>query len=179
MIPQITQEKLNQLAQQYASQLLSQVKAVLSQPAYRNSGELQESLKIVVTPATATEAPTILLTYADQGFYIGYKSPKWTQLPNIEKLKKWAETKSLSMGDIPGYEYGTASKLTEEKRKERIVWAIAKNKRKEDTWKQKKWKNAAGLGDLLKALNESTIQAWAKDVEKLLAEAISQGAVLS
>lgn len=179
MIPQITQEKLNALADQYARQLLNQVKEVLSQPAYHNSGELEESLKISITKATATEAPVILLTYADQGFFIGYKNPQWTSLPNVDKIKKWALIKTLSIGDIPGYTYGTAPNITDEKKIERIAWAIAKNKRKEDTWKQKKWKNASGLGDLLRSLNENTIKAWIKDVETILAESITTGAIMS
>jgi len=179
MIPKITQTKLDAIAERYAAKLLADVKAVFDRPDYRNQGELADSLKVSVTKCTDRESPKIILTYADQGFYIGYKSPQWTKLPKIERLKKWAETKTISLGDIPGYEYGSASNISVEKQKERIVWAIAKNKRKEDTWKQKKWKNAAGLGDLLKDLNQSTIITYANDVENMLADAISKGKVVS
>jgi hypothetical protein len=179
MIPKITQQKLDAIAQKYAARLLADVKAVLNTPQYKNSGELESSLKILVVPATDLEAPKIILTYADQGFYLGYKNPQWTKVPDIEKLKKWAETKVTDLGDIPGYEYGTASRLPIEKQKERIVWAIAKNKRKEDTWKPRKWKNAAKLGNLLSDLNVDTLSAYAKDVENLLADAISKGTAVS
>lgn len=179
MIPAATQQLLNELAHKYGNELINNVRNVLSQPAYRNSGELADSLKLIITPATDTEAPTIVLTYADQGFFIGYKNPQWTKLPNIEKLKKWAETKITSLGDIPGYEYGTASSLSVEKQRERIVWAIAKDKRKEDTWKPKKWKNAARLGDILSMINKDTIEVWRKQVEEVLANSITTGQELS
>jgi hypothetical protein len=179
MIPSITQAKLNQLADDYAQKLLANVKQVFEQPEYRSSDELLNSLSIQVTRATSDEPPRIILTYADQGFFIGYKNPQWTKLPIIEKLKQWADSPSFSVGSIPGYKSGTASGLSVEKQKERIVWAIAKNKRKEDTWKQKKWKNAAGLGDLLSALNKDTLQSFAKDIEKILVDGIAKGTVMS
>lgn len=179
MIPKLTQQKLDALAERYAARLLADVKAVLNTPQYKNSGELESSLKIIVIPSTELEAPKIILTYADQGFYLGYKSPQWTKIPNIDKLNKWAATKTFDLGDIPGYEYGTASRLPIEKQKERIVFAIAKNKRKEDTWKPRKWKKAARLGDLLSDLNVDTLSAYAKDIENLLADAISKGTVVS
>lgn len=179
MIPKSIQEQLNQLAHKYAQQLLSQVTGVLSQPQYQAEGELAESLKVSVTPSTDTQAPVILLTYADQGFFIGYKNPQWSTLPNIEKLTKWTQVKNISLGDIPGYTYGTAPNLSDEKKKERIAFAIAKNKLKTDSWKPKRWKNAANLGELLRDLNNDTIQAWVKEVETILAHSITTGQVLS
>jgi hypothetical protein len=172
VIPKITQKKLDQLAAQYGDTLLKDIREVLGQPQYRNKGELFESLRLSLSNATDSEPPVILLEYADQGFYLGYKSPKWVKLPNIEKLKEWAATKVFRT--IPGYESGTSS-IPEFKKRERVAWAIAWNQRKNDAWRQRKWKNEAGLGSLLQKLNSDTIQAYAKDVEKLLADAISQG----
>lgn len=179
MIPKITQSKLDALAQQYATRLQRDVKQVFNQPGYRNSGELEGSVEVTVSKSTDKEAPVIVLTYADQGFYLGYKNPQWTKLPDIDKLKEWAKDRNLDFGNIPGYAYGTAPNLSDEKKAARIVWAIAKNKRKEDTWKPRKWKNAAKLGDLLKDLNTTTLQAYAKDMEELLAGALANGTVLS
>lgn len=175
MIPLITQQKLDAIAEQYGAQLMNDIQDVLNQPQFRNSGELAESLKLKITKASNKEAPKIIVEYAEQGFFIGYKSPRWTSLPKISELEKWAETKTFSF--VPGY--SNKPNIPEYKIKERIVWAIAKDKRKNDTWKQKKWKKAAGLGDVLKALNTTTMQAYVRDVETILADAISTGTVLS
>jgi hypothetical protein len=179
MIPKITQAKLDDIANHYAEKLLADVKQVFSTPDYKNTSELFDSLKVTVTKATDTEAPVIVLTYADQGFFLGYKNPQWTKLPNIEKFLKWGNRRDLDMNNIPGYAYGSAPNLSEEQKVSRIVWAIAKNKRKEDTWKQKKWKNKAKLGDLLKLLNKDTLTSFAKDVEAILVKSIVTGTVLS
>jgi len=179
MIPKVTQIKLDALASAYAARLLANVRQVFGQPQYSNSGELEDSVKVVTTRATETESPVIILTYADQGFFLGYKNPQWTKLPDINELIEWGEQRGLDFGNIPGYTYGTAPNLSDEKKVERIIWAIAKNKRREDTWKPKKWKNAAKLGDLLKNLNADTMKAYVTDVENLLAESISEGLVLS
>ncbi|HMG90754.1 MAG TPA: hypothetical protein VK589_11865 [Chryseolinea sp.] len=179
MIPKITQQKLDALAQQYATRLLGDVKEVFNRPEYINSGELADSVQVTIIKSTDNDAPVIALTYADQGFFIGYKNPQWTKLPVVAELEKWAAKRGLDFGNIPGYTYGTAPGLSTEKKIERIAWAIAKNKRKEDTWKQKKWKKSANLGDLLKDLNTETIAAYARDIEGLLADAISKGTAVS
>jgi len=174
MIPVQTQKKLDELAGHYSKKLLSDVYKVLSSSKYRRSGKLLDSLHIVVSRATQTEAPVILLRYADQGYYIGYKSPQWTRLPPVDDLLEWAKNISFA-GPIPGYKANSSSNLPPWKAKERIVWAIAKNKRKFDTWKAKPWKREAKLSDLLKDLNKSTIEAWVEDVEQILSDAISKG----
>lgn len=179
MIPKITQQKLDILAQAYATRLMTDVKEVLSKPEYQNSGELADSIQVTITKANDNDAPVIILTYADQGFFLGYKSPQWTKLPVVAELEKWAAQRGLDFSKIPGYTFGTAPRLSTEKKINRIVWAIAKDKRKEDTWKQKKWKKAANLGEILKDLNASTLEAYARDMETLLASAIVDGTVLS
>ena len=175
MIPVETQKQLDQLAIKYANELYGRVKNVLGSPQFRNTGELEESLKLEITKATDKDAPVIILHYADQGYYLNYKSPSWVKQPNVEKLMKWAETKTF--GNIPGYT-GTPN-IPEYKQKLRIAFAIAKDKRKNDTWKPKRWKKAAGLGELLKNINVDVMEAYRKDVENILAKAISTGTVLS
>lgn len=179
MIPKITQSKLDALAAKYAEKLKRDVETVLSNPEFMNTGELADSIEVSITKATDQEAPLIVLTYADQGYFLNYRNPQWTKLPTIAKLEKWGSARGLDFGNIPGYEYGTAPNLSDEKKVERIVWAIAKNKRKEDSWKPRLWKRKANLVDFLNKLNNETVQAYAKDVETILAEAISMGMVLS
>jgi len=179
MIPKITQSKLDDIAERFASKLESDVKTLFSKPEYRSTNELLDSVAVKVTKASDTEAPLVILTYADQGYFIGYKNPQWTKLPNVDKLLEWIRSKKLDLGRIPGYSSGTAPNLTDEQRNSRIVWAIAKNQRKEDTWRPKRWKNSIKLSDLLKSLNDETLTAYTKDVETLLAGAIANGTVLA
>lgn len=175
MIPKQTQEQLNQIAAKYARHLYDNVKRLFSTPAYRNTGELDESLKVHWTACTDNEPPVIVLEYADQGYFLGYRKPQWTRLPNIANLEKWAQTKRFTT--IPGY--NGSSNLPEYKIQQRVAWAIAWDKRKNDTWKPKRWKKAANLGQLLKQLNAETTQAYTHDIEKILADSISTGSVMS
>lgn len=179
MIPKVTQHKLDALATKYADKLKRDVQSVLSNPEFMNTGELADSIEVTVTKASDKEAPLIILTYADQGYFLNYRNPQWTKLPTIDKLEKWAAARGLDFGNIPGYAYGTAPNLTDEQKEKRIVWAIAKNKRKEDSWKPRLWKRKAKLVDFLNALNDETVKAYAKDIEAILAESISTGMVLS
>jgi hypothetical protein len=58
------------------------------------------------------------------------------------------------------------------------MWAIAKDKRKNDTFKRKPWRKKA-LSQVLKDMNRETLETYRKEVEDILAESISTGAVLS
>ncbi len=176
MIPAATQTELNSIAQKYATELLGRVQGVLSGNEYKNKGELLDSLKVSVIPSTDNDAPIILLEYADQGYFIGYKNPQWTKLANVGNLEEWAQTKTFSK--IPGY--GTSStSLPLYKQQQRVAYAIAIDKQKNDAWKPKRWKRAAGLGDLLKSINAESMEAYVKACELILAKAITTGEVLS
>lgn len=179
MIPKQIQPKLNELAREYAEKLYASAKEVLSKDEFRNTGELVDSLRVSIIPCRDDAPPEIVLEYADQGYYIGYKKPQWTRVPNIEKIRKWAESINFT-GPVPGYK-GDASSLPPWKAKERIISAIAWNKRKFDTWKAKPWKGRRGidLGKLLRSLNEEVLDAWARKVEEILASSIEDGTVLS
>lgn len=179
MIPKQIQIKLDALAQKTAADLLSSARAILSKEDFRNTGELAESLRVSVIPSRGDAPPEIVLEYADQGYFINYKSPKWTKVPNIDKLRAWAQTIEFS-GPVPGYKNGAAT-LPPWKAKERILSAIAWNKRKHDTWKAKPWKGKKGmdLGKLLRELNQATLDAWAREVEQILVDGIETGAILS
>lgn len=179
MIPVQIQQKLNELAAKTARDLYQAAKDVLSKDTFRNTGELVDSLKVSVIPCKGDAPPEIILTYADQGYFLNYKSPKWTRVPNIDKMKAWAETIDFS-GPVPGYKNGVST-LPPWKVKERIISAIAWNKRKHDTWKAKPWKGKKGidLGKLLRDLNQATLEAWAREVENILVHGIETGEILS
>lgn len=179
MIPKHIQEKLNAIAQARASELYERAREVLSQDQYVTTGELLNSLKISWFPASDQSPPRILLQYKLQGFLLGLSKMSWVKVPNIEKMNRWSENVTFD-GAVPGYKNG-APNLPPWKAKQRIVFAIAMNKRKNDTWKRKPWKGKGGLeiGDLLKQINQETLQAWAKEVETAIAEGLSKGTILS
>jgi hypothetical protein len=168
MIHKLTQEQLDVLANEYGSRLLADVKKVFSK--YSRTGEMEESATLLITKASDTEAPRIIVQYADQGFFIGQKNPQWTKLPNIGDLSKWSENVEFK-GAVPGYKNG-APNLTPWQIKQRIVFAIAFSKKKWDTHKPKPWKRQAKLGDLLKQLNTETFAAYKADCQKILTAAI-------
>lgn len=175
MIPKHIQERLNELAKATAEILYSNTREMLSKEPYINTGELADSLRISIIPSRNDSPPEIVLEYADQGYYIGYKSPKWTKVPNLDKLRAWAEQVDLS-GPVPGYKNG-APNLPPWKAKERRIAAIAWSKRKFDTWKAKPWKGKKGidLGKILREMNSQTLEAWARVVETALVEGIESG----
>lgn len=179
MIPKETQNKLNAIAAARAQDLYTRAREILSKEQYVNTGELLDSLKISWFKATDTEPPRILLQYKLQGFLLGLRKMSWVKVPNIEKLASWGERINFT-GPVPGYKNG-APNLPPWKVLERRMYAIAVDKRKNDTWKRKPWKGKGALeiGDLIKQINQETLQAWAKDVEKILAESISKGTILS
>lgn len=173
MIPESVQHHLNDIAAEYGNRLLSQVKTVFEK--YSNSGALVQSLKLEIKKATATTAPVISLIYDEQGYFIGYKNPQWSKLPRIERLLEWAQTKTFTR--VSGVK--NDSNLPEFKRREKVVWAIAKDKLKNDTWKPKRWKREANIGQLIRHLNADTIlNGYKKEYQKILESAI-EGTLVS
>lgn len=169
MIPQVTQDKLNVLSNQYGQRLLADVQRVFAK--YSRTGKLLESPELTITRASDAEAPKIIITYADQGFFIGQRNPQWTKLPNFDNMEEWAKDVQFS-GPVPGYKNGVAPNLPPWKVKERIAFAIAKNKQRFDTHKPKRWKREVKLGTLLEELNKQTLENYTKDVEQILTAAI-------
>ena len=169
MIPLVSQQKLDNLAMQYGTRLLGDVQRVFEK--YSRSGKLAGSPELTVTRATDTEAPKIIITYADQGFFIGQRNPQWTKIPDFDKMEEWSQDIQFS-GPVPGYKNGVAPNLPPWKIKQRIAFAIARNKQKFDTHKPKPWKREAKLGALLTELNEQTLRDYSKDVEDILTAAI-------
>jgi hypothetical protein len=179
MIPKVTQDKLNAIAEARAKELYTRAYDILTQDEYTNKGELADSLKITWFRATDVNPPRILLTYKLQGFILGLKKMSWVKVPNLQKLKDWGEAINFS-GPIPGYK-GSADNLPPWKRQERILNAIAFDKRKNETWKQKPWKGKRGMkiGELISEINTETKLTWKNDVEQILSESIATGKILS
>jgi hypothetical protein len=169
MISPNVQSILNEIANRYGNELLSQVKAVLAK--YRRSGQLSESVELTIIKATDSESPKILVTYADQGYFIGQRSPHWSKVPSIDKLREWAKHVDLK-GPVAGYKNGLAPNLPPWKIKERAIWAIAKSKQKFDRHKPKRWKRETKLSDLLENINKNTLDAFSSEIERVLTNAL-------
>jgi hypothetical protein len=163
------QQQLNELAQDFGRRLLSDLQKAFTR--YKRSGALVDSLELSIINASESEAPKIVVTYADQGFFIGQKSPQWTKLANIDKLQDWAKDITFT-GPVPGYKNGIAPKLPPWKAAERRIWAIAMSKKKFDTHKQRRWKREAKLGNFLKDINSEALALYNGNVEKVLNAAL-------
>jgi hypothetical protein len=176
MIPELIQKELNEVAEVHGRKLLADVRGVFER--LRRSGELLQSLELQVIKSTSKESPRILLTYADQGFFIGAKNLQWTKLPDITKLQEWAKNVQFT-GRVPGYKDGVAPNLPPWKVQERKLWAIAYGKKKFDTHKPKPWKREARIGDLIKKMNTDAIEAFSQAIESILTRALETGQITS
>lgn len=170
MISPLQQAQLNTLAERYAREMFRSTAEALKK--YDRSGRTSNSLKVTWLKSTDREPPRILLVFEKQAALFEVRRMSWVKIPDIENLSQWAE--SVNFNSVPGYKNGVAGNLPPWKAKERIIWAIARDKRKNDTWKRKPWRRAA-LSDVLKQLNAATLEAYRKEVEETLAESLSTG----
>lgn len=169
------QERMNNVAYRYAGRLRQNIKQVLSQPKYRASGMLESSIQVSVEEATGYKPPNINIQFVGYGDFIGKRKLLWTKVPPIEDLKVWVELRGRDDGSapVPGYKNG-APNLPSFKRAERIAYAIAVTKRRDDKFKRQPWKKES-LPSVLKEMNAETYAQFGDHIEKLLAEAISKG----
>jgi len=164
------QAVLNSKAQRYADELLRRAREVLSNAAYRVTDELLNSVHVYWLPASGVNGPKIIFEFAEHGIFLDQRSPKWVKLPSIENLQGWVEAKGVdSFTNVSGYK--NSNNLSEFKKAERIAWAIAKDKRRNDTWKRKRWKRDV-LRDMLLRLNTELLQAFTMETEKIIADSI-------
>jgi hypothetical protein len=175
MIPKQTQEKLNTLASVYSQEIFNSASNAIKK--YSRSGATLDSLKVTWLKSTDKEPPRIILIFELQAALFEVRKMSWVRLPKIDNLEAWAESVNLD-GPVPGYKNGVAPNLPPWKAKLRKLWAIAKDKRTNDTWKRKPWRKVA-LSDVLKQLNKATLEAWEKDVEDILTESLQTGTVLT
>lgn len=169
MIPPEIQQALNAVAEKYGREMMQQVRRALEK--YRRSGQLVDSVDLTITKATDTNPPVIIVSYADQGFYIGQRQPQWTRLPDVSNLEEWSKHVQLT-GPVPGYKNGLAPNLPPWKANLRRLWAIAKNKQKYDTHRPKRWKREAKLVDIIREINTETTAAFSAEVERILTSAL-------
>ena len=163
---------LNNMAERYAGELFQRAKNILSNATYRVTDELLNSVKVVWLKATESQGPRILFIFAEHGIFLDQRSPKWVKISNINKLIEWVEAKGIDkFKSIPGYKYG-GSNLSADKKIKRVAFAIAMDKRKNDTWKRKRWKRDV-LRDMLLRMNLELNEAFAIEVEKIIADSIT------
>lgn len=172
MISQQTQTLLNEIALRHGREIKMRVEQALIK--YKRTGELADSVELTIVPATNTESPKIVITYADQGYFIGQRNPQWTKMPPIEDLQKWVAAGVTLNGEVPGYKNGLAPNLPPWKATLRKLWAIAKSKQKFDKHTRKPWKKQAKLGELIKDLNADAIAKFSEEVEHVLTEALQR-----
>jgi len=169
-IPPPVQERMNFIAFQFANRLRESLNQELL--IFKVTGELQGSVEVSVIPADFDEPPIITAEYEGYGEFIGKRKLLWVKVPPIEKLIQYVQDKNLtSKGRIPGY-VGDAPNLSEFKKAERIAWAIAISKQKNDTFKRRPWKKKA-LPDVLNDLNRTVLAEFANEMAKYLGKQIS------
>lgn len=170
MIPLEIQTQLNALAEKYKPIFLSEVKKTLSQKKFRASGHLQDSLKVVIIPATDTETPKIIIAYEDYGDFIDAKKHIYTKLPPIDA--EWVGLKSLRNRRIPGYKTNSNINISIEDQNKRIAFAIARDKRINNKHRRKRWKREA-LPPTLETMNIDLVNTWATETANILAKALT------
>lgn len=169
-IPEATRQKLHSLANRYALILRQRVVSALQR--YNATGSLIDSIEVTVVSGVGDYGPQIKMTYEDHGDFLTKKKMLFVKLPPIEDMKAWMEARNINTSRIPGYTDGSIPNISEDKKRERIAWAISIDKRMNDTWKRKDWKRKP-ISTLLKELNVEIITAYRQDVEKELASYIS------
>jgi len=170
------QERMNNVAYHFAIRLENNVKSVLNQEKYKSSGALAGSVRIKVKEADGYNSPVINLTVLEHGEYIGKRKLLWTKTPPASELTEWVQKNGYSdgSGNVPGYRNG-APKLSNFQRAERIAWAIAISKRKNDTrFRRQTWKKES-FPDVLKAMNQKTMQEFGAHIERLFKESLEKG----
>jgi hypothetical protein len=165
------QDQMNALADRYAAELRNAVSKELSKPSYKSSGMLASSVKVSVTPSTGYKPPVINLEVADYGELIGKRKMLWVKQPPLQKMIDHIQKKNISLTKIPGYVSG-APNLPESKKIERVAFAMAVKKRRDDTFKRRPWKKQS-FPDVLRKLNSETIEKFGGHIERMLASSIA------
>lgn len=160
--------KLNDIAHRYRDIIHQALHAALS--SLKNTGAGVASLTVDVIDGDEQKSPEIQIRFDDHLIFLDKRGMQWTKQPDVKKLTAWAETKSFS--SIPGYTVGKAPKFNTA---ERVAWAIAKDKKKNDSWKGKPWRKKS-LSKVLKEMNALIIEAYNKAIEEDLQAAIDAGA---
>lgn len=136
--------KLNDIAQRYRDVIHQAIHDVLSQDRYKNTGAGAASLVVDVEDGDSNKAPVIRISFDDHLIFLDKRKMQWTKLPNMKKLLEWAETVK-----------------PDKKEAARLAWAVAWDKKKNDTWKAKPWRKKS-LSNVLKEMNALVKEAYDK-----------------
>lgn len=147
---------LNEIAHEFAPQMHRSIVDVLSQPRYTNTGLGVASVKVEVVAGNELTAPSLAISFDDHLIMLNKSKMEWTRLPNIERLVAWAKTKQ-----------------PDEKKAEKLAWAVAYDKRKNDTWKPKLWRKKS-LSQVLKEMNEELVKRYDAAIEADLVDATKE-----
>ena len=150
--------KLNGIAHHYKDVINRALVDILSQPRYNNTGAGLASLHVEVIEGDRNKSPQIIITMADHLLLLDKRKMQWTKLPKISELLKWAETKKSTPKEAV-----------------KLAWAVAWDKRKNDTWKAKPWRKKS-LGPALKEMNKMIVEGFEKVIEEDLQQAIDRAA---
>lgn len=152
MYSQITIAKLNDIAQRYRGIIQQSIQNVLSQ--YKNTGAGLASVTVDVVEGDASQAPQINIQFDDHVLILDKRKVQWTKLPDMKAMIEWAETKTTTRDQA-----------------ERLAWAVAWDKKKNDTWKPKAWRKKS-LSGVLKEMNQLILQEYDAAIEQDLQQAI-------
>jgi hypothetical protein len=172
MIPVEVQKRLTLIAQQYGRQYLSQARSVLSQKKFKATGDLANSVKLQIIPGNAETSPQIKLVYDEVGEYIGSRRLIYTKQAPADAMLEYVRSPKFKQKSIPGYSAGSTPTISKEKQQERIAFAIARSKYKDQKHRRKKWKREF-LPELLSSMNDKLVRAWAEESEKIIAASIT------
>lgn len=148
MYSENTVMKMNDIAHRYKDIIQQAIHDVLSQDRYKNTGAGAASLTTVVIDGNTNKAPQIIVSFDDHLIFLDKRRLQWTRLPDIKKLMEWAETVK-----------------PDKKQAERLAWAVAWDKRKNDTWKSKPWRKKS-LSVVLKEMNKMVLDAFDKAIDE-------------
>lgn len=150
---------LNSIAQAYRGKLEDNIKAVLNEGRYRNTGRGADSVTVAVVPGDSSKSPALVITMEDHVLILDKSKLQWTKLPLVNELLSWARTRKSN-----------------EKEAKQLAWAVAWDKKNNDTWKPKKWRKK-GIGTVLKEMNAQMLVEFEKAIEKDWQEGINKSMV--
>lgn len=148
--------KLNDIAQRYKSMLQRSISEILSDSRYRNTGAGAASVTVEVIDGDNNKSPQLIINFADHMLFLDKRKLQWTQLPNMKNLIEWAETKKSNPIEA-----------------KKLAFAVAYDKKKNDTWKAKPWRKKS-LSNVLKEMNVLILQSFEQAIDEDNQEGINR-----
>lgn len=159
---------LNTLAYKYKDIIERAIVAVLNQPKYKNTGAGAASLTVDVVDGDENKAPQILISFDDHILFLDKRKLQWTKQPSVTNLiEGWASNKTFDK--VPGYKSNAI--VDPAKAAARVAWAVAIDKKKNDTWKAKPWRKKS-LSNVLKEMNQMILEGFDRAIQEDLTQAV-------